>query len=75
MTAYDAVDGSSNGIAICQDCGCCYEAAYVGLWHNPDLRLAAPEGLLTSGLPTLGAECLILGGKPTVIQGVPKVGS
>ncbi len=29
---------------------------YVGLWHNPDIRLGAPEGLVTSGLPTLGVE-------------------
>ncbi len=28
----------------------------VSSWHNPDIRLAAPEGPLTSGLPTLGAE-------------------
>ncbi len=26
------------------------------LWHNPDLRLAAPEGPLTSGLPTLDVK-------------------
>ncbi len=29
---------------------------YVVLWHNPDLRLAAPEGPFTNGLSTLGAE-------------------
>ena len=28
----------------------------VAFWHNPDLRLAAPEGPFTNGLPTLGAE-------------------
>jgi len=28
----------------------------VAFWHIADVRLAAPEGLLTSGLPTLGAE-------------------
>ena len=26
------------------------------LWHNPDLRLAAPEGRFTGGLLTLGAK-------------------
>ncbi len=30
MTASDVVDGSTTGVAMCQDCGCCYEAAYVG---------------------------------------------
>jgi hypothetical protein len=35
-------------------------------WHNPDLRLAAPEGPLTSGLPTLAAEGLFSGRKPTM---------
>ncbi len=39
----------------------------VGKWHKPDLRFAAYEGPLTSGLSTLGAECLVSGGKPTVI--------
>ena len=29
---------------------------YVDSWHNPDLRFAASEGLLTRGLPTLGVE-------------------
>ena len=36
------------------------------LWHIADLRLAGLEGLVTSGLPTLGAECLVSGPKPTV---------
>ena len=39
---------------------------YVGLWHKPDLRLAASERPLTSGFRTFGAECLVSGGKPTV---------
>jgi hypothetical protein len=39
----------------------------VGYWHKTDLRIAAPEGPITSGLPTLDAECLVSGGKPTVI--------
>jgi hypothetical protein len=38
----------------------------VSFWHKPDLRLAAPEGPFTGGLPTFGAECLVSGGKPTV---------
>ncbi len=38
----------------------------VAFWHKDDLRLAAPEGLLTNGLRTFGAECLVSGGKPTV---------
>jgi hypothetical protein len=29
--------------------------------------IPAPEGPITSGLPTLGAECLVSAGKPTVI--------
>jgi hypothetical protein len=32
-------------------------APYVGLWHEADLRLAAPQGLLTAALPTLRPEC------------------
>jgi hypothetical protein len=32
-------------------------AAIVALWHNPDLRLAASEGPLTSGFQTFGPEC------------------
>jgi hypothetical protein len=48
--------------------------ANVVLWHNPDIRLAAPEGQLTSGLQTLDAECLLSGGEPTVLQRVLKVG-
>ncbi len=47
----------------------------VGFWHNSDLRIPAREGPFTGGLPTLGAECLVSGGKPTVIQGALKVGS
>ena len=27
------------------------------IWHNSNLRLAAPEGQLTSGLPTFGVQC------------------
>jgi len=42
--------------------------------HNPDIRIAASEGLLSSGLPTLGGECLVSGGKPTVFLSVLKVG-
>jgi hypothetical protein len=49
--------------------------AVVGLWHKTDLRLAAPEGRFTGGLPTLGAECLVSGGKPTVFERALKVGS
>ena len=48
---------------------------YVALWHKADLRLAAPEGLLTGGLPTLDAECRVSGGKPTVFQRALKVGT
>jgi hypothetical protein len=43
-------------------------------WHEADLRLAAPEGRFTAALPTLGAECLVSGGKPTVFQRALKVG-
>ena len=39
---------------------------YVVLWHIADVRLAALEGLLTSGLPTLAAEGLFSGRKPTM---------
>jgi hypothetical protein len=42
------------------------KASYVCNWHEADLRLAAPEGRFTGGLPTLGAEGLVSGGKPTV---------
>ena len=45
----------------------------VSLWHKDDLRLAASEGPLKSGLPTLGAECLVSGGKPTVFYRALKV--
>jgi hypothetical protein len=30
--------------------------ANVAFWHKPDLRLAAPEGPFTSGLPTLDVK-------------------
>jgi len=32
------------------------KAVYVAFWHNPDLHIPAPEGPITSGLPTLGAK-------------------
>ena len=48
--------------------------ANVGFWHIADLRLAAPEGPLTSGLPALGAECLVSGSKPAVFSSVLNVG-
>jgi len=35
-------------------------------WHIADVRFAAPEGLLTNGLPTLSAEGLFSGRKPTM---------
>jgi hypothetical protein len=44
-------------------------------WHNSDLRLIAPEGPLSSGLPTLGAEGLVSGGKPTWFRRALKVGT
>jgi hypothetical protein len=44
-------------------------------WHKSDLRFAAYEGPFTSALPTLGAECLVSGGKPTVFERALKVGS
>jgi hypothetical protein len=47
----------------------------VGLWHKTDLRLAAPEGRFTGGLPTLGAEGLVSGGKPTIFLRALKVGT
>ena len=50
-------------------------SANVGCWHKDDLRLAAPEGPLTSGLPTLAAEGLFSGGKPTVFRRALKAGS
>jgi len=59
---YDAVDGSSAGIANDR------------FWHKPDLRLAASEGRFTGGLPTLGAEGLLSGGKPTIFFRALKVG-
>ncbi len=40
--------------------------SYVGLWHETDIRLVAPEGPPTSGLPTLGAE-----GRPRGRRRVP----
>jgi hypothetical protein len=46
----------------------------VVLWHEADLRLAAPEGRFTGGLPTLGAEGLVSGGKPTIFLRALKVG-
>jgi hypothetical protein len=46
----------------------------VGFWHIADVRLAAPEGRFTGGLPTLGAEGLLSGGKPTVFQRMLNVG-
>ena len=33
----------------------------VAFWHNPDLRLAAPQGPLTITFRTLGAEGMRLG--------------
>ncbi len=53
---------------------CLLGSSYVGLWHIADVRLAAPEGLLTNGLPTLAAEGLFSGRKPTVSESVLKVG-
>jgi hypothetical protein len=49
--------------------------ANVRFWHIADLHFAAPEGPITNGLPTLGAECLLSGGKPTVFLRVLKVGN
>ncbi len=42
--------------------------------HKSDLRLTGSKGPFTSGLSTLGAECLVSGGKPTVFQRALKVG-
>jgi hypothetical protein len=50
------------------------QGSYVGSWHEADLRLAAPEGRFTGGLPTLGAEGLVSGGKPTIFLRALKVG-
>ncbi len=47
----------------------------VGFWHNPDLPHLAVLGPLTAALPTLGAERLVSGGKPTVFERALKVGS
>ncbi len=51
------------------------EGANVALWHEADLRLAAPEGRFTGGLPTFGAECLRSGALQTWHRGVAKVGT
>ncbi len=37
----------------------------VGSWHKDDLRLAAPEGLLTGALPTCERECRFTAGNQT----------
>jgi len=66
MSACDAVDGSSTGIAMCHIALVIRERQNVAYWHKAEVRRAAPEGLVTSGLPTLGTECLVSGGKPTV---------
>jgi len=44
---------------------CWWFLIYVFSWHKADARQAAHEGLVKSGLQTLGAECRISGGKPT----------
>ncbi|GAG27513.1 unnamed protein product [marine sediment metagenome] len=31
-------------------------SAVVAFWHNPDIRLAGPEGPLMDGLQTLGCD-------------------
>ena len=41
-------------------------ASYVAFWHKDDLHPAAPEGPITNGFWTLGAEGLLSGGKTTV---------
>jgi hypothetical protein len=47
----------------------------VGSWHKADLRFAAYEGPLTGGLPTFGAECLVIAAFQTSRRGVAKVGT
>ncbi len=47
----------------------------IAFWYIADLHFAASEGPITSGLPTLGAECLLSGGKPTVFLRVLKFGN
>ncbi len=32
------------------------KAVYVAFWHTTDVRIAASEGRLTSGFPTLSAK-------------------
>ena len=46
----------------------------VGLWHEADLRLAAPQGPLTVPLPTSGPECRFIAAFQTLCRGVLKDG-
>ena len=50
-------------------------AVNVFSWHTTDVRIAAPEGLLTGALPTFGAECLVIAAFQTWRRGVAKVGT
>ncbi len=49
--------------------------ANVASWHKDDLHPAAPEGPITNGFWTLGAEGLLSGGKPTIFVRALKVGT
>jgi hypothetical protein len=59
MSACDAVDGSPHRHRDVPHCGCCCEAAYVGLWHKADVQRLPGLGPLTGALPTFGAECRV----------------
>ncbi len=45
------------------------------LWHEADLRLAAPQGPITGALPTFGAECRVTVAFQTFRWHAAKVGS
>jgi hypothetical protein len=47
---------------------------YVALWHETDVQRLPGLGRFTGGLPTLGAEGLVSGGKPTIFLRALKVG-
>ncbi len=63
MTASDAVDGSSTGIAN------------VACWHIADLQRPLKLGPIMAALPTFGAECLVIAAFQTWRRGVAKVGT